>query len=235
MRTLSRAKGSGSLPGRHTFSGVGLARIFPSDDPLRRRWAVVGAVLATAAALWSVVWVEHSTARDPQPLLWRAPAPAAVISMPPPSSAPALVAARSSSLVTIAPSLVPARSSPTVTVTPSRTPTHARPTSVPGVPVPEKVVLKATYAVGASWDTGFTCGVTVTNVSKTPRSWTVTVRYDGSAGVRVTQVWDATLTRQGNTNIFRGGPLAPGATQSFGFEATKRTNGPVRPAAFTVN
>jgi hypothetical protein len=202
---------------------MAFARVLPGDNPrLRRGWAVVGVVLAAAVVVWSFVWV----GRDPQPLLWRPAAPAAVISVPPPSAAPSPATVRSAAAVLVTPSLVTAYSSPAPPVPPS--PTRARPTSVP-------VVMGATYIVGSSWDTGFVGGVTVTNVSRTPQSWTVTVRYDRSAGVRVTQAWNATLTRQGDTNAFRGGPLAPGATQNFGFEATKQAGGPVRPAACAVN
>ena len=45
----------------------------------------------------------------------------------------------------------------------------------------------------------------------------------------------AELTRSGTSFVFTGGPLAPGATQTFGFEATKRVPGPVRPRSCTVN
>jgi hypothetical protein len=229
MRAMMRAKGSGSLPGKHTPVATGFVRIFPGDDRrLRRGWFVVGSVLAVVV-VWSLVWAEHDTAQDPRPLLWQPPAPAAVISVPPPSAAPSPTTVRSAAAVLVTPSLVTAHSSPaSVTPSPTSTSTSAGPTSVPAV-------LRATYTAGASSDTGFVGGVTVTNGSGTPQSWTVTVRYDRSAGVRITQAWNATPTREDDAYVFRGGPLAPGATVDFGFEATKRTRGPIRPAACTVN
>jgi cellulase/cellobiase CelA1 len=95
--------------------------------------------------------------------------------------------------------------------------------------------LSATYAVGSSWDTGFIGSVKVINRGSAARNWTVTVRHSSAAGVRITDAWNATLSREGDTSTFSGGPLAAGATQSFGFEATKRATGPVKPVACTVN
>jgi hypothetical protein len=63
----------------------------------------------------------------------------------------------------------------------------------------------------------------------------VTVTYDSRAGVRVTNVWNAQLSRQGDTNVFTGGPLAPGASVTFGFEATKQVRGRVEPSACAVD
>jgi hypothetical protein len=93
----------------------------------------------------------------------------------------------------------------------------------------------AQYAVTGSWDTGFVAGVLLANPTGTARSWQVVVRHASAAGVRVTTFWNAQVTRNCDTTTFSGGPLAAGATQTFGFEATKQASGPVRPTSCLVN
>ena len=100
--------------------------------------------------------------------------------------------------------------------------------------MPSAAVARA-WADGSSWDNGFVAGVLLTNPTATARSWRVDVRHDPDAGVRVTTAWNADLQRSGSTTVFTGGPLAPGASQTFGFEATKRVTGPVRPTSCTVD
>lgn len=214
------------------FSSAGLARLFPGDDArLRRGWTVVGAVLAAAAVVWSVVWVEHSAARDPQAMMMEPVPVASPSSSPPPRAA-----------LSMAPSMVTARSLPSVTVSPALTPTPTLPTSVSAAPVPKKssspravFALSATYTVGSSWATGFIGGVTVTNSGSSPAAWAVTVRNRSADGVKISSAWNATVSRQGDTDTFTGGPLAAGATASFGFEATKQATGKIKPAGCTVN
>jgi hypothetical protein len=225
------------VAGKHISSAIGVARLFPGDnDRLRRGWTVVGAVLAAAAVVWAVVWVQRTAAHDPQAQMVNpAPAPPAAALVATPSSVPP-----ASAFVSIAPSLVTAHSSPSVTVSPSPTPSVTRSTSVSAAPVHHPATqaaspLSATYAVGSSWDTGFIGGVTLTNSGSTAVAWTVTVSNASTDGVKITDAWNATLTRQGDTDTYTGGPLAAGATASFGFEATKQATGKVKPAACTVN
>jgi hypothetical protein len=210
-----------------------LARLLPGDNArLRRGWAAVGAVLGAAALVWSVVWVQRSadTPRSEPPLS---------VALPP-SSSPSWVAP-ASPLVSLAPSpraspASTASSSPRATASPSRTPAPTRPAGVSGAGGPKKVsALTATYAVGSSWDTGFIGGVTLTNGESTAVTWTVIVRNGAADGVKITDAWNATLTRQGDTDSYTGGPLAAGATATFGFEATKQATGKVTPVACTVN
>jgi cellulase/cellobiase CelA1 len=81
--------------------------------------------------------------------------------------------------------------------------------------------ITATYAVTRSWDDGFVERITLTNHDGTPADWTVTLVLP--AGTSVTKVWRADVRRSGSTFEFtspdRLGPLAPGATVWFGFEA----------------
>jgi cellulase/cellobiase CelA1 len=89
--------------------------------------------------------------------------------------------------------------------------------------------------VGGSWDRGFIGAVTVTNKSGPARTWTVKITYPASARVRVGNVWNASVDRQGDTFVFTGGPLAPGATATFGFEASKQVRDRIQPAGCTVD
>jgi hypothetical protein len=102
-------------------------------------------------------------------------------------------------------------------------------------PPPVSEGLTAQYTVSGSWDTGFVVGVLVTNPTGTAQAWQVSVSHDPDDGVRVSTFWNAQVNREGSTTVFTGGPVAAGATQSFGFEATKRVDGGVRPTACTVN
>jgi hypothetical protein len=61
------------------------------------------------------------------------------------------------------------------------------------------------------------------------------VRAPGEFFSGVGQAWNGNASRQGDTTGLRGGPPVPGATQTFGFEATKRTRDRVRPASCTVD
>jgi hypothetical protein len=51
----------------------------------------------------------------------------------------------------------------------------------------------------------------------------------------VTEVWNAELEQGGaTTNVFTGGDLAPGATLTLGFKATKSVTRAVRPTTCVV-
>ena len=95
--------------------------------------------------------------------------------------------------------------------------------------------LVATYSVGASWDSGFIAAVLVRNTGPTPLNWSVSVRYDDDARVRIGQARNATITRDNGTTVLSGGPLAPGATQNVGFQASKRGRDRVGPPSCTIN
>ncbi|NEY30805.1 cellulose-binding protein [Streptomyces sp. PRKS01-65] len=93
----------------------------------------------------------------------------------------------------------------------------------PGEPGGGPACATAFRAVSA-WQGGYQGEVTVTNTSTTPVSgWTATVAP--SAGARVTQVWNGSLTTaaDGTATVAStawNGTLAPGASTTFGFIAT---------------
>ena len=81
----------------------------------------------------------------------------------------------------------------------------------------------ASYAVTQSWGGGCTADVTVRNTGTRPTSgWTVTWTYGGTQ--RITNAWNATVTQTGTsvraTNLGYNGALAPGASTTFGFQAS---------------
>ncbi len=127
-----------------------------------------------------------------------------------------------------------------VSVTPPP-PATAAPACVPAPPrpAPSRTEAAGTLSIrcdqGNSWDTGFIGGGTVTNTGTTPQHFQAEIGYPAAAGVRVTTAWNADLERADGRTRYRGGPLAPGATRTFGFEATKTTADPVRPDACTVS
>ncbi|GIE58416.1 beta-glucosidase [Actinoplanes octamycinicus] len=87
------------------------------------------------------------------------------------------------------------------------------------------------------WSTGFTGTVALTNTgSAALNPWTLTWAF--SAGQTVTQAWSARVAQSGSTVTATGEAwstsLAPGATISFGFNASLQGTNP-RPAAFTLN
>jgi cellulase/cellobiase CelA1 len=181
-------------------------------------------LLAAAAIVGSVVWIGSSADAQPGPVLVEPPVPTPVATTHTTSAATsAPVTASPRVRHTTRPALpVPAKSRVTTEPAPWTSPTA-------------KAALSANYGVRSSWDTGFIGTVQVRNESETPQNWTVAVRYDAADGVRITQAWNGSLSRQGDVTIFSGGPLEPGATQSLGFEATKQATGEARPTSCTAN
>lgn len=238
------------MPGKHISGSVGLARLLPTRIRLSsvlgalrarsaRRRLLGAAALVLALIAGASVW----TFSGPAPLFVTAPVvPAAPV---PPMDAVAVSttpvpepsAAASASIATVPPQgSRPDR--PTGASRPVAAPGNLGATTAagngsatatpPGAPA-------ARYAVASSWDTGFIGGVLLSNPTGTALSWRVVVTHDPDAAVRVTTAWNADLERSGATTVFTGGPLAPGASQTFGFEATKRVTGAVRPISCTVN
>ncbi|WP_308121106.1 cellulose-binding domain-containing protein [Paractinoplanes bogorensis] len=86
------------------------------------------------------------------------------------------------------------------------------------------------------WSTGFTAEVKVTNGGAAVTSWTLGWTFAGDQ--RITNGWNATVTQTGKSvtaaSVGWNGPLATGASASFGFQATySGTN--AAPAEFTFN
>ncbi|MFI5907551.1 glycoside hydrolase family 3 N-terminal domain-containing protein [Dactylosporangium sp. NPDC051541] len=93
-----------------------------------------------------------------------------------------------------------------------------------------------TYAVN-DWGGGFTGTVTVKNTgSTTINGWTLAFTFPGNQ--KVSQGWSATWSQSGAAVTAKSdtwnGTLAPGASQSAGFNGTYSGSNP-RPTAFTVN
>ncbi|BCB84952.1 GH12 family glycosyl hydrolase domain-containing protein [Phytohabitans suffuscus] len=88
-----------------------------------------------------------------------------------------------------------------------------------------------------SWNNGFTGNVTVTNTSSsTVNGWTLGFSFP--SGQQITNSWNATVTQSGSSvtarNVGYNGTIAPGASQSFGFQGTHGgTNG--APTGWTLN
>ncbi|GAA2572313.1 hypothetical protein GCM10010435_53650 [Winogradskya consettensis] len=91
-------------------------------------------------------------------------------------------------------------------------------------------MLSARYQTSASWDTGFIAYLQVTNNGAASTDWSVNVTYAATAGVHITNAWNAQLT--GTT--FTGGSLAPGATATFGFSANKQVKDKITPTSCTA-
>src|SRR5690606_35773818 len=108
------------------------------------------------------------------------------------------------------------------TTTPTATP-PARPRPVPYTTNP--------------WNTGLTTAATITNESTTPiDGWSLT--FTLPAGQTITGAWNATITPSSGqvtaTNAPYNAAIAPGATATFGFQATHSGN-TAAPSAFTLN
>ena len=112
---------------------------------------------------------------------------------------------------------------PTPTDSPTPTPTDT-PTSTPtGSPTqPPESDCRVSYSDN-TWNTGFTAAVTVENAGDdTIDGWSLTWTWPGDQ--KVTSAWNATVTQSGNRVTARNASynslLAPGATASFGFQAS---------------
>ncbi|MEU4288960.1 cellulose binding domain-containing protein [Kribbella sp. NPDC026596] len=81
----------------------------------------------------------------------------------------------------------------------------------------------AAFTKVSDWGSGFEGKVTVTNGTTTSLS-TWSVALDFPSGYTVSSTWDATHTSSGQTHTFTppswAGPLAPGASVSFGFNGS---------------
>ena len=93
------------------------------------------------------------------------------------------------------------------------------------------------YRVLSQWNTGFHVEVAVTNTGPTPvNGWSLAWTF--ANGQQVTNAWNATVTQQGAAVTARNAnwnaTIAPGATTSFGFLAS-RTALNTPPSTFTLN
>ncbi len=88
--------------------------------------------------------------------------------------------------------------------------------------------LTSTFAVSTDWGTGHEAKVTVTNgTSAAVNSWRI--EFDLPSGTSISIFWDADVTRTGNHYVAVqkswAGPLAPGASFSWGYNGVGRVPG----------
>ncbi|MET8909114.1 cellulose binding domain-containing protein [Micromonospora sp. NPDC004551] len=111
------------------------------------------------------------------------------------------------------------------------------PTTPPATtPPPGNAACSVKYTTNV-WNNGFTADVTVTNTgSSTVNGWTL--NYNLPSGQTITGSWNATVTQSGSAvtarNLSYNGTLAPGASTSFGYQATL-SGGFSTPTSFTLN
>jgi xyloglucan-specific exo-beta-1,4-glucanase len=135
---------------------------------------------------------------------------------------------------------------PTTPTTPATTPPTTPPTTRPTTPPPTTTPptttppatggCTATYAVTGQWSGGFQGEVTVKNTgAAASRTWSV--GWSFTAGQTISQVWNGTGTQSGTAVTVRdagyNGPLAAGATTTFGFLASSTGTANPVPAPVT--
>ena len=90
-----------------------------------------------------------------------------------------------------------------------------------------------------NWQGGFTANITIANNGATTiNGWTLTFTFPGDQQVTPSSPWNASVTQSGEsitaTNLSYNATIAPGGTQSFGFQGTW-TTGDASPTSFSVN
>jgi cellulase/cellobiase CelA1 len=88
--------------------------------------------------------------------------------------------------------------------------------------------------VNSNWQQGYVAMVQVVNRGAKAASWSVSVFNSGLSGLRLGGTWNAQGHQSGSTFVFTGGPLAPGQTAGFGFQAGKQGSGKARPSGCSV-
>jgi lysophospholipase L1-like esterase len=122
-------------------------------------------------------------------------------------------------------------------VPPSPTPTPSGPSPTPTPSGPGGGAgCTATYRVISEWSGGFQGEVSVRNDRATTTSaWTTT--FDFGNGQQISQSWNGTVTQSGARvtarNVGWNGSLAPGASTSFGFLASRGATNAVPAVACT--
>jgi poly(hydroxyalkanoate) depolymerase family esterase len=105
-----------------------------------------------------------------------------------------------------------------------------------GTPPPPSGACRVADTVSA-WTGGMTENITVTNTGTSPvNGWSLAFALPG--GQSVTNAWNATISPASGqvsaTNLGYDAAIAPGASVSFGFQATQTGNA-AAPTAFTLN
>ncbi|MEV8505185.1 cellulose binding domain-containing protein [Actinoplanes sp. NPDC051475] len=204
------------MSGKHTTGQFGLPRY---------SFIAAAATLLVILVAWVAVRAAGPNERQAPMLIVPPSSPVADAGYVLPSTIP--VVAPSPAVSRTSPR--PVRSSPT------------RPSAAPKSAVPKKLSpapsasFAAHYRTGATWDTGFIGAVQVTNTGRSTHGWRVSVTYPSRAGVVVTNAWNAQVSHAGDTWTFTAADLAPGATATFGFQATQHSRTGARPTGCVVN
>jgi poly(3-hydroxybutyrate) depolymerase len=125
---------------------------------------------------------------------------------------------------------------PPPTTPPPTGPTPDPTTPAPTTPPPTDGACRATAAVNA-WNNGLTANITVTNTgSSAVNGWSVT--FTLASGQTITGGWNATYSPTSGQvtarNAGYNGTIAPGASVSFGFQATHNGNN-AAPSGYALN
>jgi poly(hydroxyalkanoate) depolymerase family esterase len=120
---------------------------------------------------------------------------------------------------------------------PSSPPPSSPPPSSPppSSPPPGTSSCRVTYTVN-TWNNGFTAAVTLANTGSSPvNTWSLA--FTLPAGQVITSAWNATVSPSSGQvtarNVAYNATIAPGASASFGFQAT-HTGNTGAPAAFSL-
>ena len=212
------------MPGKHS-----------TTLPLRRySFIAAAATLLVVLVSWVAVRAVGPAEADPRtPLMVQPTVPLAMTTpSASPSQSPSASPSVTSPSASPSPSPSPSRSrlaTPTVAARkPTKTATPRRTTAAPAA-------FTGQYRLASTWDRGFIAGITVTNKSGPARAWTIRLSYAEEAGVRLGNVWNARQSREGDTFVLTGGPLAPGASIMVGFQASKQVRSQIRVASCTVD
>ncbi len=201
------------MPGKH----------HPESFASRHRYPLVLAVVLLGIAVAGTLAAVRND-RDPATPLLVMPALPALSATPSPVAAPA--SPTPSPSVSATPSRSPSRA-PTAARSPSRRPSPS--------PSATKSPFTARYIVMNSRRSSFRAAISVTNAGRAARTWQVVVTHDPDDGVRLEGSIGARVTTSGDTITFSGGPLQPGDSVTFGYQASKRTDDAVRPTSCRVD
>ena len=204
------------MPGKH----------HPESFTSRHRYPLVVAVVLLALAVAGVLAAVQNR-RDPAAPLLVTPA---LTALPSPAATPSPVAASGS------PSPSPSVST-TASRSAARSPSAGRPPSRRPSPSPSatKGAFTARYTVMRDRRSTFQAAISVTNEGRAARSWQVVVTHDPDDEVRLQGSVGARVSTSGDTITFSGGPLDPGDSVTFGYQASKDSDDDVRPTSCRVD
>ncbi|GAB2598287.1 hypothetical protein Aab01nite_74210 [Paractinoplanes abujensis] len=200
------------MAAKHSVRVFGTARFILSS----------GAAILVLLVMWIAMRaVGPAEAANPPVQALPSP-PRTTVAAPPPviSSTPSVSRAPSRT-----PSATPTRTRKTTSPAPSKTRPVVRTTPPPQTDV------EATLSVGASWNEGYVAAVRVTNEGDRPVRWRVTVSHADLRNLALRGVWNASGNQQGESIVFSGGTLAPGAHADFGYQTSSSGRGKARPSA----